>query len=179
MLVSSSAIEVMFAKCISLSMLFQNSIGAQHNPMIFRYIFCKTVHKSLEYWLVLDTVLLFSNFLKCEALIFKRHSAPNLLPVFFSSAYLTLRWRCNIYACIHCSSRECSRGGCDRLCWVDWRNVLQCKRERKMPTTLKQETPVPSVQFRPVVFNLFHAATHFATQFILKIPFRKFPVRHM
>jgi len=32
---------------------------------------------------------------------------------------------------------------------------------------------------KPVVFNLFHAATHFATQFILTTPFRKFPVRHM
>jgi len=30
-----------------------------------------------------------------------------------------------------------------------------------------------------VVFNLFHAATHFATQFNLTTPFRKFPVRHM
>jgi len=34
-------------------------------------------------------------------------------------------------------------------------------------------------QFKPVVFNLFHAATHFATQFTLTTPFRKFPVRHM
>jgi len=32
---------------------------------------------------------------------------------------------------------------------------------------------------KPAVFNLFHAATHFATQFNLTIPFRKFPVRHM
>ena len=119
-------------------------------PWVFRYILCKTVHKSLEYWLFLDTMLLFSNFLKCEALIFKRHSAPNLLPVFFSSAYLTLRWRCNIY-CIHCGTRECSRGGCNRLCWVDWINVLQYKRKRKKPTTLKQKTPVSSVQFRRMI----------------------------
>ena len=33
---------------------------------------------------------------------------------------------------------------------------------------------------KPVVFNqLFHAVTHFATQFNLTTPFRKFPVRHM
>ena len=32
---------------------------------------------------------------------------------------------------------------------------------------------------KPVVFNLFHAATHFATQFNLTTPLRKFPVRHM
>ena len=33
---------------------------------------------------------------------------------------------------------------------------------------------------KPVVFNqLFHAATHFATQFNLTTTFRKFPVRHM
>jgi len=32
---------------------------------------------------------------------------------------------------------------------------------------------------RAVVFNLLHAATHFATQFNLTTPFRKFPVRHM
>ena len=32
---------------------------------------------------------------------------------------------------------------------------------------------------KPVVFNLFHAATHFATQFNLTTPFRKFPVRHV
>jgi len=32
---------------------------------------------------------------------------------------------------------------------------------------------------KPVVFNLFHAATHFATLFKLTTPFRKFPVRHM
>jgi len=32
---------------------------------------------------------------------------------------------------------------------------------------------------KPVVFNLFYAATHFATQFNLTTPFRKFPVRHM
>jgi len=33
---------------------------------------------------------------------------------------------------------------------------------------------------KPVVFNqLFHAAIHFATQFNLTTPFRKFPVRHM
>jgi len=31
----------------------------------------------------------------------------------------------------------------------------------------------------PVVFNLFHAAILFATQFNLTTPFRKFPVRHM
>ena len=30
-----------------------------------------------------------------------------------------------------------------------------------------------------VVFNLVHAATHFATQFNLTTPFRKFPVKHM
>ena len=30
-----------------------------------------------------------------------------------------------------------------------------------------------------MVFNLFHAATHFATQFNLTTPFRKFPGRHM
>jgi len=35
MLVSSSAIKSMFAKCISLSILFQNSFRAQHNPMSF------------------------------------------------------------------------------------------------------------------------------------------------
>ena len=34
-------------------------------------------------------------------------------------------------------------------------------------------------KFRPVVFNLFHAATHFATQFNQMTPFRKFPVRYM
>ena len=33
--------------------------------------------------------------------------------------------------------------------------------------------------FRSVIFNVFHAATHFAIQFNLTIPFRKFPVRHM
>jgi len=32
---------------------------------------------------------------------------------------------------------------------------------------------------KPVAFNLFHAATHFATQFNLTTPFRKFPVKHM
>jgi len=32
---------------------------------------------------------------------------------------------------------------------------------------------------KPVVFNLFHAATHFATQFNLTTPFGKYPVRHM
>ena len=32
---------------------------------------------------------------------------------------------------------------------------------------------------KPVVLNLFHAATHFATQFNLTTPFRKFAVRHM
>jgi len=32
---------------------------------------------------------------------------------------------------------------------------------------------------KPVVFNLFNRATHFATQFNLTTPFRKFPVRHM
>ena len=32
---------------------------------------------------------------------------------------------------------------------------------------------------KPVVSNLFDAATHFATQFNLMTPFRKFPVRHM
>jgi len=30
-----------------------------------------------------------------------------------------------------------------------------------------------------VVFNLFNAATHFATQFNQTIPFRKLPVKHM
>ena len=30
-----------------------------------------------------------------------------------------------------------------------------------------------------MIFNLFHAATHFATQFNLTTPFRKLPVRHM
>jgi len=33
--------------------------------------------------------------------------------------------------------------------------------------------------FKPVVFNLFHAATNFATNLNLTTPFRKFPVRHM
>jgi len=33
------------------------------------------------------------------------------------------------------------------------------------------------ISFRSVVFNLFHAATHFATQFNLTTPFRKFPIR--
>jgi len=33
--------------------------------------------------------------------------------------------------------------------------------------------------FKPVIFNLFHAAAYFATQFNLTTPFRKFPVRHM
>jgi len=32
---------------------------------------------------------------------------------------------------------------------------------------------------KPVVFNLFHAATHFATQFNLTTTFPKFPVRHI
>jgi len=32
---------------------------------------------------------------------------------------------------------------------------------------------------KPMVFNLFHAATHFATQFNLTTPFRKYSVRHM
>jgi len=32
---------------------------------------------------------------------------------------------------------------------------------------------------KSVVFNLFHAATHFAAQFNLTTPFRKFPGRHM
>ena len=31
----------------------------------------------------------------------------------------------------------------------------------------------------PMVFNLFHAATHFATLFNLTTPFRKFPLRHI
>jgi len=30
-----------------------------------------------------------------------------------------------------------------------------------------------------VAFNLFHAGTHFATQFKVRTPFRKFPVRHI
>jgi len=33
--------------------------------------------------------------------------------------------------------------------------------------------------FKPVVFNVFHAATNFATQFNLTTPFQKFPVSHM
>jgi len=32
---------------------------------------------------------------------------------------------------------------------------------------------------KAVVFNLFHPATHFATQFSLTTHFRKFPVKHM
>jgi len=32
---------------------------------------------------------------------------------------------------------------------------------------------------KSVAFKLFHAATHFATQFNVTTPFRKFPVRHM
>jgi len=33
--------------------------------------------------------------------------------------------------------------------------------------------------FRAVVFNLFHAAAHIATQFNLTISFRKLPVGYM
>jgi len=36
-----------------------------------------------------------------------------------------------------------------------------------------------SVPFRTVVFNLFHTATHFATQFNLTTLFKKFPVMYM
>jgi len=32
---------------------------------------------------------------------------------------------------------------------------------------------------KPVVFNIFQAATHFETQFDLSTPFQKVPVRHM
>jgi len=35
------------------------------------------------------------------------------------------------------------------------------------------------VTFRTVVFNFFHTATHFTTQFNLTTPFQNFPVMHM
>jgi len=55
--------------------------------------------------------------------------------------------------------------------------------QRQIPRILSWLTHIFRVKMRrtskPVVFNLFHAGTHFATQFNLTTPFRKFPVRHM
>ena len=55
--------------------------------------------------------------------------------------------------------------------------------QRQTPRTFSKLTNIFRVKMRrtskPVLFNLFHAATHFATPFNLTTPFRKFPVRHM
>ena len=56
--------------------------------------------------------------------------------------------------------------------------------QRQTPRIFNWLTSIFRVKMRgtskPVVFNqLFHAATHFATQFNLTTTFRKFPVRHM
>jgi len=55
--------------------------------------------------------------------------------------------------------------------------------QRQTPRIFNWLTNIFRVKMRriskPVVFNLFRAATHFATQFNLTTPFRKFPVRHM
>ena len=55
--------------------------------------------------------------------------------------------------------------------------------QRQIPLIFNWLTNIFRVKMRrtskPVVFNFFHAATHFATQFDLTTPFRKFPVRHM
>jgi len=56
--------------------------------------------------------------------------------------------------------------------------------QRQTPRIFNWLTNIFRVKMRrtskPMVFNQrFHAATHFATQFNLTTPFRKFPVRHM
>ena len=55
--------------------------------------------------------------------------------------------------------------------------------QRQTPRIFNWLTNIFRVKMRrtskPVVFNLFHAATHFATQFNLTTPSRKFPMRHM
>jgi len=55
--------------------------------------------------------------------------------------------------------------------------------QRQSPRIFNWLTNIFRVKMRrsskPVVFNLFHAATNFATQFNLTTPFRKFPVRHI
>jgi len=55
--------------------------------------------------------------------------------------------------------------------------------QRQTPRIFNRLTNIFRMKMRrtskPVLFNLFHAATHFATQFNLTTPFRKFPVRHM
>jgi len=55
--------------------------------------------------------------------------------------------------------------------------------QRQTPRIFNWLTNIFRVKMRrtskPVVFDLFHAATHFATQFNLTTPFRKFPVKHV
>ena len=55
--------------------------------------------------------------------------------------------------------------------------------QRQTPRIFNWLTNIFRVKMRrtskPVGFNLFHAATHFANQFNLTNPSRKFPVRHM
>jgi len=56
--------------------------------------------------------------------------------------------------------------------------------QRQTPRIFNRLTNTFRVKMRrtskPVIFiQLFHAATHFATQFELTTPFRKFAVRHM
>jgi len=45
--------------------------------------------------------------------------------------------------------------------------------------TLEKKTGNLSAAICSVIFNLFHGATHFATQFNLTTPFREFPFSHM
>jgi len=55
--------------------------------------------------------------------------------------------------------------------------------QRQTPRIFNSFTIIFQVKMRraskPVVFNLFHAETHFSTQFNLMTPFRKFLARHM
>jgi len=55
--------------------------------------------------------------------------------------------------------------------------------QRQTPRIFNWLTDIFRVKMRrtskPVVCNLFHAATHFSTQFTPTTPLRKFPVRHM
>ena len=76
-------------------------------------------------------------------------------------------------------------------CFVTNKTIKICLSQNKFIEAWQRQTPrifnwftnIFRVKMRrtskPVVFNLFHAATHFATQFNLTTPFRKFPVRQM
>jgi len=74
---------------------------------------------------------------------------------------------------------------CSAICELETvvsRNSSAAQRWSQCFSLPRRRLPEPTLELKDpgaVVFNLFHAATHFATQFNITTPFRKSPVRHM